>query len=594
MSLSITGINRTQNVASAKAHSEGLPKLPSFPKDISIYLSPVLEKVTKNFLPQQYQQLKELLKTNKNSSRIYFELGENFFAKKIYQKAKENFKRALDIDPSLLGAYKKLITISLLEKKIEDLEYYQEKLVKHSHRRSDFLHDYILLKVARHPTDQEMLKGCLKDIQEVVEKDPKNALFLNTFGFLHLTINTDLDVAQEYFQKALRIDPALHHALNNLGVILLKKKLPKKAVHQFEVCINKNPQFSIAYENLASVYILEKNFKHALDILQKAVKKGIPVSQNLQHMNAWLLLRNGRYDEAIAVYNILVQKEKENNLLYNNLGYCFLKKGNKSEALSYFRKAVKIVDNRCSNRAIDDKRALEAFYNLCRISLDDRDLDTVNETFNKLKKWDEQDPYVLYLSGFFSYARNDIESAIEGYKEAIEINPYLPDPYPDLSFILGSKKKDYKLVVDLLQGAKEKGLEQELIENNLAHAYIRLGKLNLAEKIVKRFSDKSRAELLATKGMLKLRQKKLSEGDALYREAIEKMRTDSKQIATQIWHYERGRYFFKSKEYEKALEELDFAQAVGEKNSYMNDEISDLQDEILEKSARKQVGKIKQ
>ncbi|MEM7828685.1 MAG: tetratricopeptide repeat protein, partial [Candidatus Aenigmatarchaeota archaeon] len=64
-----------------------------------------------------------------------------------------------------------------------------------------------------------------------------------------------LDKALENFQMALELEPQLIEAYNNIGVIYARKGLNQEAIKNYQMAINLEPNFVEAHFNLGMVYL---------------------------------------------------------------------------------------------------------------------------------------------------------------------------------------------------------------------------------------------------------------------------------------------------------------------------------------------------
>ena len=79
--------------------------------------------------------------------------------------------------------------------------------------------------------------------------------------------NDDTDRAYEYLQKAVAEKPAYPEALNNLGVLYLRRNRPDDAEHSFKQAIRVAPSFEQSYFNLARLYAIQGNNAAARQLL---------------------------------------------------------------------------------------------------------------------------------------------------------------------------------------------------------------------------------------------------------------------------------------------------------------------------------------
>jgi len=80
-----------------------------------------------------------------------------------------------------------------------------------------------------------------------------------------------VEEAQSLYEKILKADPGVVDALNNLGVIHLKKKAYARARGNFEKAIRLAPGNVDPYYNVACVYAMEGETGKSLAYLKKAV-----------------------------------------------------------------------------------------------------------------------------------------------------------------------------------------------------------------------------------------------------------------------------------------------------------------------------------
>jgi len=90
---------------------------------------------------------------------------------------------------------------------------------------------------------------------------------------LQYQVQKKYDAAIEYYQKCLKISPHMAPALNNMGVILLKKKEFQKAKTYFFTAIKESPDYVDPYYNLACLFSQINNSYQAIEYLKKAVHK---------------------------------------------------------------------------------------------------------------------------------------------------------------------------------------------------------------------------------------------------------------------------------------------------------------------------------
>ncbi len=81
-----------------------------------------------------------------------------------------------------------------------------------------------------------------------------------------------LETAREYYESALRIDPADEKALCNLGSLYMNQRKTSDALKTFETVLDHNPKSSLAHYNLAIMFAEAKIYREAIDEFEAAAK----------------------------------------------------------------------------------------------------------------------------------------------------------------------------------------------------------------------------------------------------------------------------------------------------------------------------------
>jgi tetratricopeptide (TPR) repeat protein len=108
--------------------------------------------------------------------------------------------------------------------------------------------------------------------------------------------------------------------------------------------LQKNPNCSMAHNNLGNALFQKGNVDEAIAHFQKALQINPDNAEACCSLgNA--LLRMGNVDEAIAHFQKALQIKPDYTEAHNILGYALLKKGNADEAITHFQKALQINPN---------------------------------------------------------------------------------------------------------------------------------------------------------------------------------------------------------------------------------------------------------
>lgn len=149
--------------------------------------------------------------------------------------------------------------------------------------------------------------GCF---QKVITLEPDNRFAHSSLGH----VNNELgryDAALRHLSAALSLNPAHAGTYNNLGRALSQGyRRFDDAKNCFVKAIHLDPDFDIAYNNLAAVHY-----------------------------------ELGEYDKAMDYYRQALRLNPKYPLTHNNLGLIYMRTGELGEAVAHFRKAIGIDSN---------------------------------------------------------------------------------------------------------------------------------------------------------------------------------------------------------------------------------------------------------
>lgn len=532
------------------------------------------------FLSKQREVIKKQIHNWGENVRSLYQLGDIHLLKKDYSKAKDIYSRIIRLDDKFLPAYEKLILTYTLLGEIESANIQHQKILTISNRRTDLLHNYILFRIIFFKNDGKKIDECIRDSKEIINKETKNYSVINTYGLILLNFKKQIKEAKKYFEKALSINPRYIHSINNLGVCHLRKNENEHALKYFQKAMEIDKYYPSAYENMASLFIEEGKLKDALSILDKGYTNRIILSNIWWHNYLWLKLENGHYQFAINSYLKLLESTPNNNFIYNNLGVCYLKLGNRKEALRYFDQAIDVYNKYYINKPAQDTRSLFPFYNVGRMAIDDGHISVVEKMSNRILTLKGNDGFGIYLKGRAYLMKNEYIVAEHYFEQALKDEPQIADIYPDLSFIYVSITHKYDTAIKLLNKAIKLDIKNIQILNNLAYAYIKHNEVDEAKKILDQFKTNEPAVISATRGLLFFSKGMLKQGIESYKKAYIKFNNhqENQKLLLQNSLYEQAVYWSKIKEPKEAIKLLKKARLIG--RSYMSTDIDNLMNKL--------------
>lgn len=137
-------------------------------------------------------------------------------------------------------------------------------------------------------------------------------------------------------------------------------------------------------------------------ILTEELKKGLEDGNKL--------FNEGKYNEAIAVFNDLVKKNPEAYIIYLNIGNCYFKMEDYIKAEESYRKVLE-----------KDPKNVNAIIGIGNSLLNRGEKEEALNWYRKIEFEKIQDEIVLYNLGNSFYENSQFEEAEKFYKKAVEL-----------------------------------------------------------------------------------------------------------------------------------------------------------------------------
>lgn len=211
-----------------------------------------------------------------------------------------------------------------------------------------------------------------KHFKYIIKKEPKNTKALVSLATTYAQ-QGDYDKAFQYTNEALRVDKHYRDAYTLKGTIYLNMDKRDLAKSSYQTAIEQDPEFFEAYLRLGVIYQQEKNplciqyyttatqirpnsmdafyslayayqeldqIKEAQEVYRSMLKKDPEFATSVFQLGWIKQFKENDIDSAMYFYNETLQKEPRFVEAWHNLGICYEKKGDKYEAIKYYRKAL--------------------------------------------------------------------------------------------------------------------------------------------------------------------------------------------------------------------------------------------------------------
>jgi len=297
--------------------------------------------------------LRKAIDVDPELSQAHYILGTALSLQGEKTAARTELARALEIDAGLLEARRVLARVHA---SLGEHEYAVEEGRRYLRERPDAVDTRIL--VAQSLVILKRIDEALAELEQIPEKD-RNAEVLFAIGRVHLR-NGDREIARDYLNRALALNPTHHDILRNLlrldrqdgrfqesvdrinaaveaepdsarlrllvGVVALMDKRQDDAEAAFKKAIEIDPSDVAGYEHLARLYARTGRLNEAVKTYEDAVKIR-PEDPNLHHFLGILYQYGGARDKAIASYEAAIKYGPDLAEAKNNLAYIYAEAG---------------------------------------------------------------------------------------------------------------------------------------------------------------------------------------------------------------------------------------------------------------------------
>lgn len=412
-----------------------------------------------------------------NSSEVYYNKGISHYEREEYELAIENFRKAVEHDPS---NFRFFYNLGLAYVKTEETDLAIDSFKKSIKLNPQDADSYQNLGLAYHKNEE--FDKAINAYSNAIEISPKDSIGYDNLGITLFTVK-DFDKAILNFKKSLELNPDNPSTAYNLAYTYYSNKQFDLAEESFILASSLNPNDDEAFFNLGNVYLIQEKYDRAEENLKKALSLNpdhAEARSALSELNEFIssMGNNKAVQEHSKIEKthkeIILEKSKEEFKadLRHEATHCFnsaleLLKEKKLELAAEELKKTLILNPRCS----DAQEILNNTNNL------------LNETRTLMDK------------GLSYFVKNKYIHAINCLKKASDIKPHDTQISDLLTRVIEKKEiiDQYKMTYQTHiqngqfdQAARiiKKSIEESPLDPDvyydLGNIYIRLGKFDLA------------------------------------------------------------------------------------------------------------------
>src|SRR5579884_2555556 len=230
-----------------------------------------------------------------------------------FNKAVENYRAALNADPSATFIAEELSDLYIQSGRLRDAVVEAEDLLKknpndiNSRRILARIYSRLIGDEQQNKIDETMLKKAIEQYQKITEASPNDLDSWLMLGRLD-KVAQDSTGAEKAFRHVLSVDPNNDDAMTGLAMVYGDLGDSRKAADLLRQVAEKNPT-ARSYEALANAYEQMKDYPLAAEALRKALSMSQDNAGDLKKALAADLLMADQSDEALKLYQELLTED---------------------------------------------------------------------------------------------------------------------------------------------------------------------------------------------------------------------------------------------------------------------------------------------
>jgi len=226
----------------------------------------ILELFNSSKLTEAKKEIDKQIIKYPNSSILFNIFGAVLAGQNQFDKAVENYKKAIKINPNYAQAYNNLGTVFHQSDKInEAIDNYKKAISLNSDFAEAFCNLGNAIRELNKPTD------ALPYIKKAIKIKPDYAEAYNSLGETYQSLRNKKE-ALDNFEKAIKIKPNYAEAYNNLGLALDDLARFDESLLSYNKAIKAKPNYEKPYNNLGNLLSELGKYDEANDFYLKTIK----------------------------------------------------------------------------------------------------------------------------------------------------------------------------------------------------------------------------------------------------------------------------------------------------------------------------------
>src|SRR6266496_3347586 len=446
----------------------------------------------------------------KDAGGYWADIGE-------WQKARESFEKAHQLDPKSVVA---LIGLGQISVEMKDFvsarKYYEEALKLEPNGQYAQGAKEALRKLKKKPEDRQAsqpnlkeangynergiakgvkgdIDGAIADFTRAIELYPKYSTAYTNRGLAKKN-KGDLDGAIADCNRAIELDPKDAGAYSNRGIAKQAQGDLKGAIADYTRAIELDPKYAPAYSTRGLAKKNKGDLNEAITDYTRAVELD-PKYVNAYYNRGLAKRAKGDIDGAIVDYNRAIELDPKDAGAYNERGIAKQTQGDLNEAIADYTRAVEFdpkyanayynrgvakwgkgdIDGAIADytRAIEvDPRCARCYHNRGGARRSKGDFDGAIADFDRVIKLKPKEALAYAFRGEVEAKKRQYPAAIKDEEKAIELDPKNGVYYSSLGWYQLFNRKPHESIAASLKALELSPDKAVMIKGNLAHGYL--------------------------------------------------------------------------------------------------------------------------
>ncbi|HBY64774.1 MAG TPA: hypothetical protein DEH78_33565 [Solibacterales bacterium] len=358
---------------------------------------------------------------------IYSELAEQFPKENFAQRAIEHLKQAIKADPASTAATGELTELYIRTGQIRAAAVEAETAIQQNpdnlsaRRILAGLYTRMIGDSQQGRINERMLKQAIEQYTRITDKDSTDGDSWLMLGRLHKVAQNSVD-SEKAYKKALELDPENEEAMSGLAMVYADLGDNKRATDLLRKVSEKNPN-PRTLTALAGLYEQMREYALAAEALKRTLK-AVPDNPEIKRALGQNLLYSDQFDEAIKVYQELVEDDPKDTQSWLRLSQIYRQQRKFDRARETSAKARALAPNDVEVRFNDvsvleaEGKTQEAIATLKQV---------LTETAKKNYTAAEKNNRAILLERLANMYRGaeQVDPAVEVFRSVAELDPDL-------------------------------------------------------------------------------------------------------------------------------------------------------------------------